>query len=263
MSHMNWKSHRGIFLIIFIVIILAYGIFVGLSSTGKAYTFSGRVIALNIYDFLTIARDHPDKITLVIGTDSEDYEVTYGKEIADYLGVKMRYEDEVKIKYDLILIGSPETNGLISELLTKPYSKDESMVTLSKKNNLFLIASSKQQASKIKDIIISFDNEQELLSPDTVTFGFGGIMVYLIVLFFILISISIFFIERHRHSFSRHEGGNVENRLEILKQYVKKYEKQGYSPEKIKEGLISEGYNSDLVKNVMGGNDNAGADISN
>ena len=97
---MRWKSHTGAFFLLAIGLIVIYSLSSDLSKSGKAYTYSGRLSAGNIYDFFVLAKAQPDDYTLVIGLNSKDYEITYGKEIADYLGVKLRYEDEVRNRYD-------------------------------------------------------------------------------------------------------------------------------------------------------------------
>ncbi len=262
---MQRKRYENILFLGVVVLLIAYTFFLGVRIVPQAtgmVAYETKEQITSIYDFLSLAKNYPDSYILVLGSYAKEYEIRYGDKIAESFGLKLRYEEDVESRKNLILIGTPNTNFLLDKFLTKPYSKDEALITLNGGNLLFII-SDEDQAEDVADLIMGFRENRDKLSPSTVVLGFGEIAVYLVVLFvFIIISV-ILFVESYRKKAidHAHEVGD-EPKLEALEKYIKKYEDDGHSADKIEEWLVDYGYEEELVQKAIEGVKNARTDIS-
>lgn len=265
---MQGKRYQGILFLTAIVIIMIYVLVFEISSipvsiTGQTAEYIvGSNQPSSIHEFLTMVRNHPGGYMVVLGQYAKDYEIIYGEKIAEYLGIIVRYGENIESTDKLVLIGSPNTNLLLDKFLRRGYSKDEAVLSLAG-NNLLVIVSDEQQAKKIYGIIANFREMHDKLSPDIAVFGFGKIVVYIVGLFLLLVGMLLFLVESYRKkSIARAQESKDEHKLEALQNYIKKYKKQGYSEEQIRRWLVNYDYNEELVMAAFEGLKNAGANIS-
>jgi hypothetical protein len=245
----NKKYESALFFSIFIIVVVYLAVLFNGSDlkTGKTAMLKIPEIT-SIHEFISYAERYPEDFTLVVGSYATPNELQYGQEIADYLKIRLIYEDDVKDIQNLIIFGSDTTNTLLSKNLNKLDANNELIMTLSK-NNLMIVVHDEEQAKESAKLIKGYQNNKEKLSPATFSVNFGYILPLSLGIILVSIISILFFVEVYRKKGLMVAQERLEeHKLEALKAYFNKYRQEGYTDEKISNWLINYGYDQSLVR---------------
>jgi hypothetical protein len=225
---------------------------------GHAYSEGKDEIHMgSVYDFLLTAKNNPANYMVVIGNYAKDYEIQSAEKIAQGLGVKLRYEEGIDIRTNMILIGTSGTNMIIDKLITQSYPDKSAYLTLAK-GNLLVVINNEEQAKRVADTILGFSKEKELLSPGEIALGTNQFLGYIIGISIAVVVLGLLIIEQYRKGvISKAEEKKDEHKAEALSKYVAKYTSEGYSIDQIRKWLVNYGYDGELVEHVIHGVNNA------
>jgi hypothetical protein len=257
---MQMKRYESILFLNIVIIMFVYIVVLGIgdtvTKTGLAYQQQ------SVYEYLTLVKNHPNQYVLVLGTYAKDYEIEYAEQIADFLGIKTRYESDVEWGNNLVLVGQPSTNLLLDKYLTKQYSDSEALLTVDR-DNLIIVVSNEGQAKKVANVISNFKASKERLSPTTVSLKLHTLILYIGFGLALVIPIILFFVEmKRKKAVSMAKESTDDHKLMVLEKYIEKYRQEGHSEKQIKDWLVDYGYDKELVDKAVMEVDNAGANIS-
>ena len=216
-----------------------------------------------VYEYLSKVESFPNLHMFVVGKNAQEYEVEYGKQIAEHFNLGLRYEQNVVGRRNMILFGSPSTNFLLDKLLLENYDSTKPKLIF-QDNNFLVIVNNEKDANEMYEILSSYKEERAKLSPAAVTLGFSNLILYSIIAIVILLPILIIDLEiRRKRELSKAKEEKTEHKIEAIHKYVQKYVDEGHSKEQIRDWLSKYGYKNEMIDVAMEEVDNAGATVSN
>ena len=238
---MGKKRYSLVLLFIIVLVIFIYSIVLFIEDYN--YRRFSENNDTSLYQYLTAVKNNPDYYMLVLGKNAEDYEIKYGEKIAEYFNIKVKYEDTVQLRENLILFGNPNTNSLLDKALTEKYRPNKAMLNLAGKN-LVVVVNNEEEASGIYHNLANFKEMRYKLIPKTATFRFDHLVLYSILIALILVPLILLDYEFVRRTKANHK-------LNIVEGYVRKYRLEKYSDEQIVNGLVRYGYDENLVRKAV------------
>ena len=124
----------------------------------------------NIYDFVNNVKSDSSSFTIVLGKQMDNNEIKSASELASFLGItKSRFDDEISVKENLIIIGNPSTNKITYDLLGEwTYGKNKGLVKVIG-SNLIIAGSSTEDTQIGIDVVKNYEaNKDKLLNEEYV-----------------------------------------------------------------------------------------------
>jgi hypothetical protein len=243
---------------------------------------------ISIYDFINNVKLSPNSYTIVIGKQMDNNEIKSASELASFLGItRSRFDDEISVKENLIIIGNPSTNKLTHGLLGEwTYGTNKGLVKVVS-SNLIIAGSSTEDTQIGIDLIKNYEkNINKLQTNEYISVEFfsptNPIFIIVLIAGIILSALFIFLVIFELKKKKKLSNPSIDFNQKQFKQTSQQYfeqqplmrppiqnsillspeEKQvysyiqrnlarGYQKEDLKKALLSQGWDYQLVEKVF------------
>ena len=228
----------------------------------------------NIYDFVNNVKSDSSSFTIVLGKQMDNNEIKSASELASFLGItKSRFDDEISVKENLIIIGNPSTNKITYDLLGEwTYGKNKGLVKVIG-SNLIIAGSSTEDTQIGIDVVKNYEaNKDKLLNEEYVASELFSpsnsmLMIVIGIVVVVIIGLAILLLKKKKKP-NQIMQKPIEQRLQqpfeqkqpLMQQtpeekqifaYVQRNLVRGYQKEDLKKALLNQGWDVSLVEKVF------------
>jgi hypothetical protein len=170
------RGLSSVFLIVILVftIYAAYASFNIVTITGMAASEETRQLSTNLYDHISLVTNHPRSYIIVLGKYAEIYEEDIARRLAKHFDTRIMYEQDVKTRNRLVIIGSKHTNTLLDKIIQEDLDENKPELIV-RGDNLILYGENKAHFNQIVGLIENYRVNRGVLSKERHSFIDEGV----------------------------------------------------------------------------------------